>query len=80
IESIKIKQDTDREGNVTGISYEIKVISKATVLPLAMKHKGMLTDKHQVEHTANVDWEQMFTEDKHTVDLIEQRIEDERNG
>lgn len=45
ISSIKTKEITDSEGNVVGISQEVKFWDKSKNLDLAARHLGMLNDK-----------------------------------
>jgi len=79
IDSIELKKFTDNDGNVTE-SYKVKLISKSTVLPLVMKHLGMLTDKQEIKQTIGIDLEQLYQQDTNQTDLIEQRLEEERNN
>lgn len=62
IEEIEVKAIELPDGSMSS-KLKVKFISKATVLPLAMKHLGMLHDKTTVEgQIVHVDWDEMYKE------------------
>lgn len=72
IDGIKVKQHTNKEGEVTQ-TIELRLVPKATMLELAMKHLGLLSPtQHEVKHS--LDWDSLYGEDTGVPDAIEARI------
>jgi len=60
IDGIKVKQTRDEEGNMTQ-TLEIKFVSKASMIELAMKHLGLLdADGNGEEQLKRLDWDKLL--------------------
>lgn len=76
IEKMKVKV-VEREDGSTESVFEIELISKATLLPLAMKHLGIDgTHKVDLQGKISVDWDSLYDRPAIDVDSIEQAIEE----
>ena len=75
IDGIKCKQYTDENGGVTQ-TIELKLVSKAVALELAMKHFGMLAPL-KVDLRVPTDWEPLYGDDDEPVDEVETRLIEE---
>lgn len=76
IDGIKCKQRLDEEGNIVGQSFEIKLSPKLAAIELAMKHRGMLTEKHEVTGRVHYDWDSLYAR---TRAEAEEAVPDELN-
>jgi len=86
IEEMKIKTTVDDEGCEIGSTFEVKIVSKSTVLPLAMKHLGLLVDKVEVSAESTLDWDSLLTqtqpptlEDRPNVIVIDDKSQTKEN-
>lgn len=75
IDSIKCRQQFDKDGNVVGQTIELKLTPKLQAIELAMKHFGLLKP---IEHSIkmSVDWDRLY-EDRSSepvADPIAERI------
>ncbi len=57
----KVRKYYDREGNLAGetVETELKLVSKATALDLAMKHKGLFAAEKHEHLMTQLDWDKM---------------------
>jgi phage terminase small subunit len=86
IDSIKqkvIRRWTEDDGTEVDIlETEIKLVSKAAAIEMAMKHKGLFElDNAQQKHVT-IDFDQLFKDQRHTIDVdsIEERLRIEEQG
>lgn len=75
IDGIKVKQETDRDGNVTGQTIELKLAPKTPAVELAMKHFGMIGPDMNVEQKVMVNWDPLYHDHSNDPDPLEERIE-----
>ena len=74
IEKMEVKHVVHPDGSVHD-SFKVEFISKSTVLPLALKHLGLLTDKGEVTHRFEMDWDKLYGEEPEgETDEIEDQI------
>lgn len=70
-------EEYDTEGNRT-IKTKYKLVPKLGAIDLALKHKGMLTEKVQHEHNhkgkITVDWEKYYETTEGSPDPVKERI------
>ena len=74
IDGVEIKTITTKDGDE--ITYhKIKLIPKSVVLPLAMKHLGLMDQKVHIDQKITINWEDMTPDhDSKVPDAIEERI------
>ncbi len=72
IDSIRIKENTDNEGN-TERTIELKFTGKLAALEIAMKHYGMFAPEQHNVNLTNLNWDDLFKEGK-VVDVVEAEI------
>lgn len=60
IDSIKVKQIRDAEGNVVGQTVELKLTPKMMAIELAMKHFGLLGPQ-EIDVKMRVDWDALYS-------------------
>ena len=74
IDSIKCRQRTDANGNVTQ-EIELRLSPKTPAIELALKHFGLLgPDKHDVNVKAQFDWDRLYDDQRDVPGEIEQRL------
>lgn len=68
IDAIKVKQTTDQDGNVSQ-TLDIKFVSKAAMIELAMKHLGLLDANGDATDTGQnrLDWDTLLEEGPNNV-------------
>lgn len=59
IDSLKVRQIHDAEGNVVGQTIELKLTPKMLAIELAMKHFGMFAPQ-EVDVKMKVDWDALY--------------------
>ena len=72
IDSFKVVQELDREGNPYSQKIEVKLVSKASVIDMAMKHIGAYAAEKQ-ESKLSLDWDSLYGRSK-IVDPVEDEI------
>lgn len=73
IDKMKVKERTNVDGSTT-VTFEVELISKATVLSLAMKHMGIDGEKTPV--MLNIDWDAL-SQRGNVIDVTSQRLLEE---
>jgi hypothetical protein len=72
IDSFEVIQDLDKEGNPYSQKIKVKLVSKASVIDMGMKHLGAYAaEKTDNTHKLNLDWDELYGRSKITDPAIE---------
>ncbi len=76
IEKMKVKV-IEKDDGTTESYFEVELVSKSTLLPLAMKHLGISgTERVNITAKVGIDFDQLHTPKFFEVDLVQQAIKD----
>ena len=78
IDSLEITRYTDAETGDTRDVIKLKLVSKLGALEMAAKHFGLLTEKHDIQHS--IDWNPLYNSNKDILDTISEEIALEEKG